>query len=87
MTGNGSAPIKFGKTKDLWYTLWNDNIISDYNRENKPTIAMRRYLDDLYDRDLANSVVERFDVRAFKFTTLATFKKFQKQLKLIKPDK
>ena len=81
------AIIKFGKTKDLWYTLWNDNIISDYNRENKPAIAMRRYLDDLYDRDLANSVVERFDVRAFKFTTLATFKKFQKQLKLIKPDK
>ena len=79
--------IKFGKTKDLWFTEWNDNIICDYNKENKPVIAMRRYLDELYDRDLANSIIERFDVRAFKFTTLATFKKFQKQLKLIKGDK
>lgn len=79
--------IKFGKTKDLWFTEWNDNIICDYNKENKPVIAMRRYLDELYDRELANSVIERFDVRAFKFTTLATFKKFQKQLKLIKGDK
>ena len=39
------------------------------------------------DREAANAVINQFDVRAFKFTTLATFKKFQKQIKLIKPDK
>ena len=79
--------IKFNKQKSTWFTVWNNNIISDYNNENKQVIAMRRYLDEVYDRDLANSVVEQFDVRAYRFTTLATFKKFQKQLKLIKPDK
>lgn len=37
--------------------------------------------------DSANMVVEMFDARAFKFTTLATFKRFQKQMRLIKPQK
>ena len=78
--------VKFGKTKDTWFTVWNNNIISDYNNESKQVISMRRYLDEIYDREAANAVIEQFDVRAFKFTTLATFKKFQKQLKLIKPD-
>ena len=79
--------VKFGKTKDTWFTVWNNNIISDYNNESKQVISMRRYLDEIYDREAANAVIEQFDVRAFKFTTLATFKKFQKQIKLIKPDK
>lgn len=79
--------VKFGKTKDTWFTVWNNNIISDYNNESKQVISMRRYLDEIYDRETANAVIDQFDVRAFKFTTLATFKKFQKQIKLIKPDK
>lgn len=79
--------VKFGKTKDTWFTVWNNNIISDYNNESKQVISMRRYLDEIYDREAANAVINQFDVRAFKFTTLATFKKFQKQIKLIKPDK
>ena len=79
--------VKFGKTKDTWFTVWNNNIVSDYNNESKQVISMRRYLDEIYDRDAANAVIDQFDVRAFKFTTLATFKKFQKQIKLIKPDK
>ena len=79
--------VKFGKTKDTWFTVWNNNIISDYNNESKQVISMRRYLDEIYDREAANAVIDQFDVRAFRFTTLATFKKFQKQIKLIKPDK
>lgn len=79
--------VKFGKTKDTWFTVWNNNIISDYNNESKQVISMRRYLDEIYDREAANAIIDQFDVRAFKFTTLATFKKFQKQIKLIKPDK
>ena len=79
--------IKFNKSKDTWFTVWNDNIVSDYNNEQVKTIAMRRYLDDFYFQDQANQIVEMFDARAFKFTTLATFKKFQKQMRLIKPQK
>lgn len=79
--------IKFNKDKDTWFTLWNDGIIHQYNGENKPAIAMRRYLDEIFDRELAESIVERFDARAFKFTTLAGFKRFQKQMRLLKPSK
>lgn len=79
--------IKFNKNKDTWFTLWNNGIIHQYNGENKPIIAMRRYLDEVYDRELAESIVERFDARVFKFTTLAGFKRFQKQMRLLKPSK
>ncbi len=76
--------IKFGKTKDKWFTIWNDNIITKYNGNNSPAIAMIRYLDELFHPDLQKSVINMFDARAYKFTTLADFKRFQKELKLIK---
>ena len=79
--------IKFNKSKDTWFTVWNDSIIADYNKEEKFVIAMRRYLDEQYNQKTAVAVVEQFDARAFKFTTLATFKKFQKQMRLVKPQK
>jgi hypothetical protein len=76
--------IKFNKSPDTWFTVWNDRIVSDYNNEQKPAIAMRRYLDELYSMEAANQVIEVFDARAFKFTSLACFKRFQKQMKLLK---
>ena len=76
--------IKFTKYKSSWYTLWNDGIIHPYNGENKRGIAMRRYLDTLYDSELADSVIKRFDARYFKFTSLACFKRFQRELKQLK---
>lgn len=40
--------IKFKESKSTWFTLWNDNIISPYNNEQKGTISMRRYMDEVY---------------------------------------
>ena len=79
--------IKFWKETNTWFTLWNDGIISPYNNEHRPAIAMRRYLDELYNQETINSIIERFDVRAFKFTSLACFKRFQKQMRLLKPSR
>lgn len=79
--------IKFWKETNTWFTLWNDGIISPYNNEHRPPIAMRRYLDELYNQETINSIIERFDVRAFKFTSLACFKRFQKQMRLLKPSR
>lgn len=76
--------IKFGKTKDTWFTVWNDNIIKDYNNEQKDVIAMRRYLDEQYFPKTASVVIEKFDVRSYRFVNLSTFKRFQKQMKLLK---
>ena len=76
--------VKFKKTKDAWFTIWNDRIVSDFNNEERPVIAMRRYLDEEFNLSKVNSIIEIFDSRAFKFVNLACFKKFQKQLKLLK---
>ena len=77
--------MKVGKTKDKWFTIWNSKIIKKYNNERvKPVIAMNRYIDEIYDRDAMRSVIERFDYRAFLFTEIATFKTFQKNLRLMK---
>ena len=45
---------------------------------------MSQYLDELFNRDLMRSVIDRFDVRAFLFTNIATFKKFQKSLRTMR---
>ena len=82
-----SCIIKFNNSKDTWFTLWNNSIIAPYNKEDKEAIAMRRYLDEIYSQPLVDSVIERFDARAFRFTTLACFKRFQKQMRLLKPAK
>lgn len=76
--------IKFDTTRDTWFTVWNNNIIKDYNDEQKEVIAMRRYLDEQYFPKTASVVIEKFDVRAYKFVNLSTFKRFQKQMKLLK---
>lgn len=78
------AIVKFKKTKDTWFTIWNDNIIKDYNNEKVDIIAMRRYLDEMYNHQLMDNVREKFDARAYKYVNLSTFKKFQKQMKLLK---
>lgn len=80
-----TAIIKFTKSKADWFTVWNGNIIAPYNKEAVSLeIPMTRYLDAYYNDDLKNQTQEMFDARYYKFTTLACFKRFQKQLKLIK---
>lgn len=76
--------IKFTKDPNNWFTVWNFSIIKDYNKEQKPVIAMRRYLDETYNDKQVDNVREQFDARAFKFVNLATFKRFQKQMRLLK---
>lgn len=77
--------IKFGKTPDTWFTVWNSRIIKDYNGEQLNNIAaMRRYLDNYYDPKRMQAIFDMWDSRAYLFANLACLKKFQKQLKLLK---
>ena len=76
--------VKFSKVKHDWYTVWNNYIVSPYNDEQVKSIAMKRYLDEHYIKENADSIFELFDARMFKFTSLACFKKFQKELRLMK---
>ena len=41
--------VKFNKSKDTWFTVWNNYIVSDYNKEQVRSIPMSRYLDDFFN--------------------------------------
>lgn len=78
--------IKF--TKQIRYTVWDGNIISPYKGEKIDTvIAMRPYIDVIYRVELRDQIISMFDMRAFLYSDLITFKKFQKEISLIKPRK
>lgn len=79
-----TSVIKFTKNKDTWFTVWDGKIIAPYNKEEVQEVPMTRYLDAFYSDELKNQVFQMFDARAYKFTTLACFKRFQKQLRLLK---
>ena len=77
--------IKFGKDKDKeWFTVWDDGVISEYHGENKPSIAMRPYLDCPFNLSSKKSIIERFDSRSFKYRSLIIFRRFQSQLEQIR---
>jgi len=77
--------IKFSKQEDEWFTVWNDNIISKYNKEKCHIYAMRPYLDEIYNPKSVGDIILQFDTRSFKFRNLITFKLFQKNIALLKP--
>lgn len=77
--------IKFNK--ELAFTVWDGNVIAPYNREKAPVVAMRPYIDELFNQDNRNRVIELFDTRSYTYKNLITFKKFQKELELLKPRK
>lgn len=77
--------IKFGKDKSEWFTVWNNNIIAEYNGEKKLGIAMYPYIDEIYNLEQVRNIFNQFHNRAFRFHNLITFKRFQKCLSLLKP--
>ncbi len=79
--------IKFSKDKDHWYTVWNHGIVCKYNKENKDAVAMRPYLDEVYNVDRVKAIIELFDTRSFHYRNLITFKQFQADIELLKPRK
>lgn len=86
--GRLSSPtniIKFSKDKSKWFTLWDSRILKEYKGENKPAIAMKPYLDEIYDIKRASNVINQFDMRGYLYRDLITFKKFQKEINLMKP--
>lgn len=82
---NPISIIKFSKDTSEWFTLWENGVIAPYNKENKKAIAMRPYLDEIFEPKLMSTVIQQFDYRSYKFKDLITFKRFQKNIALLKP--
>ena len=79
--------IKFTKDKKDWFTVWDGNVIKKYNGEKKSVLAMRPYLDEVFNTEIQKNMITLFDTRSLLFTNLITFKQFQKQVELLKPRK
>lgn len=77
--------IKFGKTKDNMFLVWEDNIVTRYKGQPiKSTVAMKPYLDDRYNPERRQVIIDMFDAKAFKFDTLITLSYFQGELQKIR---
>ena len=79
--------IKFTKNKDDWFTVWENNILAKYNGEKKPVIAMRPYLDEVFNVEVQKNIITLFDTRSLQFRNLITFKRFQACMEQLKPRK
>lgn len=80
-----TAVIKFSKNKADWFTLWDSKVIAQYKDEHKQSIAMYPYLDEVFSPKLRDNVIGLFDMRAYQYKDLITFKRFQKGINLLKP--
>lgn len=77
--------IKFTKDQNDWFTVYDTNKIRKYNKEQVRAVAMRPYLDEIYDVKSMSNVIQIFDYRSYQFKDLITFKQFQKNMNLVKP--
>ena len=80
-----TAIIKFGRGKDYWFTVWDSKCVNQYNGEKATVIAMRPYIDELFNTELRDAMFKMFDTRTFAYRNLITFKLFQKNLELLRP--
>ena len=82
---NPKYVIRFGKTKDKQYIVWEGNIITRYKGQPiTKTVAMKPYLDKRYSVERKQEVIDMFDAQVFKFDTLITLSYFQGELQLIR---
>lgn len=77
--------IKFDKSSDKIYTVWDGKILAPYNNEKVPIISMRPYLDCPFDIDARNNVFQVYHSRGFHYKDLITQLKFSRELSLLKP--
>lgn len=77
--------IKFGKQRDKIFIVWDNNVITRYKGQPvKAAISMRPYLDELFNVERRNTVLEIYDAKGYKFDTLITLSYFQDELKKLR---
>lgn len=77
--------IKFGKQRDKIFIVWENNTITRYKGQPvKSAISMRPYLDELFNVERRNTVLEIYDAKEYKFDTLITLSYFQDELKKLR---
>ena len=80
-----TAIIKFTKNSDDWFTLWDNKVIARYKNEKVNTsIAMRRYIDEVFNVDTRDMIMEMLDVRLLMYKDLVSQSQFLKRMKEVR---
>ena len=64
--------VKFSRDQGDWFTIWEGNIVCPYKGENRPSIAMKRYINDTFIPEARDNIIDQEDVRAFKYKDILT---------------
>ena len=82
------AIVKFAKEKSRWFVLWNGNIIRKYKEQTcKNIISMKPYIDEWYNLERRQMVIDMYDAQSFKFNNLIDKSYFEDELKKIRGGK
>lgn len=82
-----TAIIKFGKTTDKWYTVWDGKVIKRYNKEKLPIesdFCMMPYINSYYSLEKRQTIFDMYNARVFQFPNLIVQAYFQEELRMIK---
>ena len=79
--------IKFSKFKKDWYCIYDSKYIRSYKNESLKkglSIAMYRNIDEVYDKDRVNAILEMNDTRGFMYCDLMSMASFNARMKEFK---
>ena len=76
--------ICFSKAKDKWFVISDNNIITKYNGETKPAMAMRKFLGLTYHPEFVRNIEDRYNMQQFRFDNYTTYIMFTKAMSLLK---
>lgn len=76
--------IKFYKTQDSWFTVWDGHVIRRYNKEAVRTVAMRKFIDEVFITEARDTVLALYDSKSYLYRDLITQKLFKKNLVMLK---
>lgn len=66
------------------FTLWNDGIIKVYNKEKLQTVALLRHTDEIYDKNVVDSIFRLYETKQLYYPDWMTLYKFRMAMKNIK---
>lgn len=77
--------IKFSKDTNDWYTLWDSKVIRRYKGQTcTATIAMAPYIDEFYNKEKVQLIVDLYNGQALYYSTLIDKSYFEDALRRLK---
>ena len=79
--------VKFAKNPQNWFVIWDSCIVKRYNKvpiNQNNIVAMKPYLDEAFDKEKRERIIQMYDEDKLKFDTLITRTYFEENLMTIR---